>query len=137
MSFVGVVPEAVAAAAANLAGVGSALSAANAAAVVPTTQVLVAAGDEVSAAVAALFADHAQDYQALSAQVAGYHARFVQALTGAGGAYVGAEAAAASPLQTLEQSILGVINAPTQLLFGRPLIGDGADGVAGTGQAGG
>ncbi|OPE45749.1 PE family protein, partial [Mycobacterium intermedium] len=43
MSFVGVVPEAVAAAAANLAGVGSALSAANAAAVVPTTQVLVAA----------------------------------------------------------------------------------------------
>ncbi|ORA93287.1 hypothetical protein BST27_28970, partial [Mycobacterium intermedium] len=83
MSFVGVVPEAVAAAAANLAGVGSALSAANAAAVVPTTQVLVAAGDEVSAAVAALFADHAQDYQALSAQVAGYHARFVQALTGA------------------------------------------------------
>jgi len=51
--------------------------------------------------------------------------------------YAAAEAANASPLQTFEQGLLGVINAPTDALFGRPLIGNGADGVAGSGQAGG
>ncbi len=34
----------------------------------------------------------------------------------------------ADPLQTLEQDILGAINAPTQTLLGRPLIGNGANG---------
>ena len=37
----------------------------------------------------------------------------MQALTGGAGAYAAAEAANASPLQTLEQDLLGVINAPT------------------------
>ncbi len=49
-----VAPELVAAAAADLTGIGQAISAANAAAAGPTTQVLAAAGDEVSAAIAAL-----------------------------------------------------------------------------------
>ncbi len=44
-----VAPELVAAAAADLTGIGQAISAANAAAAGPTTQVLAAAGDEVSA----------------------------------------------------------------------------------------
>lgn len=43
MSFVVVVPEWVAIAASDLAGLGAAVSAANAAAAVPTTQVLAAA----------------------------------------------------------------------------------------------
>lgn len=43
-----VAPELVAAAAADLTGIGQAISAANAAAAGPTTQVLAAAGDEVS-----------------------------------------------------------------------------------------
>ncbi|WP_140032032.1 PE family protein, partial [Mycobacterium tuberculosis] len=47
-----VAPELVAAAAADLTGIGQAISAANAAAAGPTTQVLAAAGDEVSAAIA-------------------------------------------------------------------------------------
>jgi hypothetical protein len=54
----------------------------------------------------------------------------VQALSGAGASYAGAEAANASPLQTLEQDVLAVINAPTNALLGRPLIGDGANGTA-------
>ena len=49
MSFVIAAPEFVSAAASDLAGIGSSLSAANAAASVPTTAVLAAAGDEVSA----------------------------------------------------------------------------------------
>ncbi len=48
-----VAPELVAAAAADLTGIGQAISAANAAAAGPTTQVLAAAGDEVSAWVSA------------------------------------------------------------------------------------
>jgi hypothetical protein len=43
----------------------------------------------------------------------------------------------ASPLQTLGQDVLGVVNAPTEALLGRPLIGNGANGAPGTGQAGG
>ncbi|WP_151090891.1 PE family protein, partial [Mycobacterium tuberculosis] len=125
-----VAPELVAAAAADLTGIGQAISAANAAAAGPTTQVLAAAGDEVSAAIAALFGTHAQEYQALSARVATFHEQFVRSLTAAGSAYATAEAANASPLQALEQQVLGAINAPTQALWGRPLIGNGADGTA-------
>ncbi|ORB59556.1 PE family protein, partial [Mycobacterium shinjukuense] len=55
MSFVSVVPELVVATAADLASIGSALDAANAAAAAETTGVLAAGADEVSAAIAALF----------------------------------------------------------------------------------
>lgn len=54
MSYVLATPEMVAAAANNLAQIGSTLSAANAAALAPTTGVLAAGADEVSAAVASL-----------------------------------------------------------------------------------
>ncbi|MGB9305180.1 MAG: PE family protein, partial [Mycobacterium sp.] len=64
MSFVIAAPEALATAARNLANLGSTLGAATAAAAVPTTQVLSAAEDEVSAAIAALFSGHGQEYQA-------------------------------------------------------------------------
>ena len=60
MSFVIAVPEFVASAATDLSNIGSGLSAANAVAAVPTTGVLAAAQDEVSAAIAALFSSHGQ-----------------------------------------------------------------------------
>jgi PE family len=77
----------------------------SATAAAPTTGVLPAAADEVSAAITSLFAGHAQSYQALGSQAATFHAQFVQALSGAGGAYAAAEAANASPLQTVQQDI--------------------------------
>ncbi len=52
-----------------------------------TTQVLAAAHDEVSTAIAALFGSHGQHYQAISAQVAAYQQRFVLALSQAGSTY--------------------------------------------------
>ncbi|BBA87096.1 PE domain-containing protein [Mycobacterium pseudoshottsii] len=55
MSFVSVVPEWVAAAATDAAGIGSVVGAANAAAAGATTSVTAAAGDEVSVAIAAVF----------------------------------------------------------------------------------
>ncbi|WP_415823737.1 PE family protein, partial [Mycobacterium basiliense] len=135
MSFVIAAPDLIAQAASELSGIGTVLSEANAAALLPTTGVLAAGADEVSAAVAVLFAGHAQTYQALSAQVAGFHAQFVRAMTNATGAYSAAEAVNASAFQSVPQEALSVINAPSQALFGRPLIGDGANG--GPGQNGG
>ncbi|WP_261880888.1 PE family protein, partial [Mycobacterium marinum] len=133
MSYLIAAPEMVAAAATDLASVGSSISAANAAAAAPTMSVLAAGADEVSAVVAALFDAHAQAYQSLSAQAALFHEQFVQALNTGAGSYALAEAASVSPLQ----DALNLINAPTQALFGRPLIGNGADGAPGTGQSGG
>jgi PE family len=132
MSLVIATPEFVTAAATDLANVGSSLSEANAAAAASTTGVVVAAGDEVSAAIASLFSGHAQAFQALSAQTAAFHAQFMQALNAAGGAYAAAEAANALPLRTLEQDVLGAINAPFLALTGRPLIGNGASGPRGS-----
>jgi hypothetical protein len=72
MSFVIAAPEFMAAAATDLSHIGSAVSAANAAAAGPTTAVLAAGADEVSAAVASLFSGHAQAFQQLSAQAAAF-----------------------------------------------------------------
>ncbi|WP_204803810.1 PE domain-containing protein [Mycobacterium riyadhense] len=108
MSYLVALPEVVSAAATDVASIASAVATANQGAVNATTAVLAAAEDEVSAAIAALFSAHGQGYQALSAQAAGFHERFVQALTGAGGAYAAAEAANAEPLAALGQAFLGV-----------------------------
>jgi PE-PPE domain/PE family len=101
MSFVIVGREALAATASDLTSLGSTISAANAAAAASTTGLLAAGADEVSAAIAALFGAYGQAHQALSAQAAAFHQEFVQALTAGAGSYAGADAAAASSLQTL------------------------------------
>ena len=93
MSYLVAAPEFLASAATDLSNIGSRLSAANAAAAVPTTGVLAAAEDEVSAAIAAVFSAHGQGFQALGAQAAAFHDQFVQALTAGAGSYVSAEAA--------------------------------------------
>jgi hypothetical protein len=87
MSFVTTQPEALAAAAGSLQGIGSALSAQNAAAAAPTTGVVPAAADEVSALTAAQFAAHAQMYQAVSAQAAAIHEQFVNTLANSSASY--------------------------------------------------
>ncbi|WP_261899350.1 PE family protein, partial [Mycobacterium marinum] len=139
MSFVVADPELLAVTATDLAGIGSALNAAHGAAAAPTTGVLAAGADEVSGAIAALFSDYGQAYQSVSARMAALHDQFVRAMTGAAVSYAGSEAANASPLETLAHEMLGVVNAPTQALLGRPLIGNGADGTAASpnGGAGG
>lgn len=164
MSFVLVGPDMVATAAADVARIGSAVSAGNLAAVIPTTTVAAAAADEVSAAIAALFGAHAQEYQAAAAQAATFHEQFVATLSAAAASYASAEATVAGalvsavsdgfqtgvygPIRTAGQAWITspfgqvldpVINAPTQLLLGRDLIGNGTAGTAAnlTGGAGG
>jgi hypothetical protein len=96
MSFLTTQPEALTAAAGNLLGIGSSLNAQNAAAAAPTTGVVPAAADEVSALTAAQFAAHAQMYQAVSAQAAAIHEIFVNTLTTSSGSYAATEAANAA-----------------------------------------
>ncbi len=93
MSFVTTQPEALTAAAANLAGIGTTINAQNAAAAAPTTGVLPAAADEVSALTAAQFAVHAQMYQAVSAQAEAIHQLFVSTLGTSATSYAATEAA--------------------------------------------
>ena len=93
MSFVSIVPEMLSAAAGNLQSIGSAVSAGNAAAVAPTTGLVPAAADEVSALTAMQFAAHAQMYQTVSAQAAAMHQMFVSVLAASAGSYATAEAA--------------------------------------------
>jgi hypothetical protein len=81
------------AAAANLEGIGSAMNAQNAAAAAPTTGVVPAAADEVSALTAAQFAAHAQMYQIVSAQAAAIHAMFVNTLGISARSYAATDAA--------------------------------------------
>ncbi len=136
MSFVVTAPPVLASAASDLGGIASMISEANAMAAVRTTALAPAAADEVSAAIAALFSSYARDYQTLSVQVTAFHVQFAQTLTNAGQLYAVVDVGNGVLLKT-EQQVLGVINAPTQTLVGRPLIGDGTHGAPGTGQNGG
>jgi hypothetical protein len=105
MSYLIAAPEILGSTATDLASIARTLNTANASAAAPTTGILAAAKDEVSAAVAALFSGHAQAYQAASAEAAAFHQQFVQALTAGAGAYAGAEAANASHLGQLLAAI--------------------------------
>jgi hypothetical protein len=92
MSFVTTQPEMLAAAAGDLTGIGSAMAAENAAAAAPTTSLVPAAADEVSALTAAQFAAHASLYQAISVEAAAIH-EFVKTLATSAGSYAATEAA--------------------------------------------
>jgi hypothetical protein len=93
MSFVTTRPQMLTAAASDLEAVGSALSGRNAAAAGPTTGVVPAATDEVSALTAAQFVAHAQMYQAVSAQAGAVHDMFVTTLAASAGSYAATEEA--------------------------------------------
>jgi hypothetical protein len=116
MSFVNAVPEALISAATDLAGIGSTISAANTAAAVQTTSLVAAAQDEVSGAIAALFSARGQEFHALSAQAAGFHDKFVQAMTEGSQSYVTAEAANTTPLGKLATGYISSEQALDKLL---------------------
>jgi hypothetical protein len=96
MSFVTTQPEALTTAAGTLQGIGAGMAAQNVAVAAPTTGVVPAAADEVSALTAAQFAAHAQMYQAISAQAAAIHEMFVNTLGVSAGSYAATEAANAA-----------------------------------------
>jgi hypothetical protein len=91
MQYVITAPEALAATAADVARIGTAIDAASAAASGTISALPAAAEDEVSAAVAKLFGLYGQEYRALVGQAAAFHSEFTQALAAAGNAYALAE----------------------------------------------
>jgi hypothetical protein len=96
MSFLTTQPGILAAAAGDLQSIGSAMVAGNTAAAVPTTGVIPAAADEVSALTAAQFAAQAQLYQAVSAQATVIHELFTSTLATSAASYVATEVANAA-----------------------------------------
>jgi len=131
--FVG--PDDLVAAARRLMALESDLDAASVVAAPATTGMLAAGADDVSAAIADVFSAHGQAYQAVSAHAAAWQQRFAQLLDVGAGQYAAAEAANANPLVALQKGYAAlqdgfwaVVNGPTEALFGRALIGDGASG---------
>ena len=118
MSFVSVVQDSASEAAGTLAGIGSELSAARTAAAAPTTGVAAAAEDEVSIAIARVFGNFGQEFQAVSAEAQAFHEQFVDKLAVGIGQYLSAEAA------NVQQTLLGAVNAPAEALLGHSLIGN-------------
>ena len=87
-------PEFMSAVATGIDEIGSSISSANAAAVVPTSALLAPAADQVSSAITRLFNSHGQQYQMIAAQAAEFHSAFAQSVAAAGAAYSAAEDAA-------------------------------------------
>ena len=96
MSFVTAQPAELAATAATLRGIGAGVDASNAAAAAPTTGVVPAAADPVSALTAAQFAAQGVLYQQLSAQATAINELFVNALATSAGSYAATEVANAA-----------------------------------------
>jgi hypothetical protein len=93
MTYVISEPQMMAAIAADVEGIGSAISAANAAATGPTSDLLAPAADEVSEAITKLFGAYSREYQAVVKHAAAFHSAFTQALAAAGNTYAHAEGA--------------------------------------------
>ena len=98
MSHLFTVPETLASTAADVESIGSAITTAGSNASGPTTGLVAAAQDEVSAAIANLFGGYGRQYQAALARSAIFHNQFAQTLAAAGSAYAEAEAAIATLL---------------------------------------
>lgn len=111
MSFVTTQPEALAYAAGKLQTLGSAMAAESAATAAPTTGLVPAAADEVSALQATLFAAYGSLYQSVNAQATAIHDLFVNTLGASAGSYTATESAnslaTASPLS---QQISGLFS---------------------------
>ena len=123
MSYVVATPEAVLDAARDLTSLRSTINEARAAAAPYTTNLLAAAGDEVSAAIAAFFSDHGSAYQALSAQTDAFHTRFAQALDAGAAAYAEAESDSAAALKAIGpaspmQTVLSAAAADVAIVIG-------------------
>ena len=96
MSFVTAQPEGLSGTAGNLAGLGDAMAARNAAVATPTTGLSPAASDIVSAMTAAQFGQHGATYQQIATQAVEVHEQLVAALRSGAGAYALTEAANAA-----------------------------------------
>jgi len=126
MSILTAIPEELLAAAAQLAGVGSSLTAQNAGAAAPTTAIAPAASDQVSALQAALFSSYGTLYQQIAAEAETMQQQFLQNLGLSSGNYAAAEAtnvAQSAPVDqfsTFVNDIATFLGGPTTSVGGNP-----------------
>ncbi len=120
MSFLTTIPEELLAAAAQLGGIGSSLSAQNAGAAAPTTAVAPAASDQVSTLQAGIFSAYGTLYQQIAAEAQTVQEQFVSTLGLSSGTYGDTEAANASQsaLAGPLQNLTGLLNNGSILLGG-------------------
>jgi PE family/PPE-SVP subfamily C-terminal region len=111
MSFLTTPPEALTYAAGKLQTLGSAMAAESSAAAAPTTGLVPAAADEVSALQAELFAAYGSLYQSVNAQATAIHDLFVNTLGASAGSYTATESlnsvATASPFSQQVSGLFG------------------------------
>jgi len=106
VAYVIAAPEMMTAAAGGLATICSNVNVAHLVAAGPTTAVLPAAADEVSADIAQLFSQHAASYQAAAGQAAAFGQQFTQNLKAGAFSYADAEATAAGLLQNIRMNLV-------------------------------
>ena len=138
MSYVITEPELVQGAAQDLAGIHSSLAEVAKTAAGPTTGIVAAAQDEVSAAAASFFGNFGEEFQVLNAQAQAFHAEFENLLSSGAAAYVRAEAVNAEQVLTntvsegaaagIGQSVNGVLTALQH--GGASLLATGQTGAA-------
>jgi PE family/PPE-SVP subfamily C-terminal region len=128
MSFLTTIPEELLAAAAQLEGIGTSLTAQNAGAAAPTTTIAPAAADPVSALQAGIFSTYGTLYQQLATEAQSIQQQFVQTLGLSSGTYTATEAAnataAASPFDSIagfEQNLATFLGGPLYSSGGNPL----------------
>ena len=92
MTYVLTEPQTLTSVATDIEELGSTLTAANAAAASPIAGLAPAAADEVSDAIAKLFAAYGRQYQAVATRAAAFHTEFTETVAAAGSAYAAAEA---------------------------------------------
>jgi hypothetical protein len=96
MSFLTAIPEELAAAAAQLAAIGSSLTAQNAGAAAPTTAIAPAAADQVSILQSGIFTAYGALYQQIAGEAQAMQEQFVQTLGLSSGTYSSTEASNAA-----------------------------------------
>ena len=128
MSFLTTIPEELLAAAAQLEGIGTSLTAQNAGAAAPTTAVAPAAADPVSALQATIFGSYGTLYQQLAAEAQSMQQQFVQTLGLSSGTYTATEAAnataASTPYDSIAQGLTNIstfLGGPAYSAGGNPL----------------
>lgn len=125
MSFLKTVPEELLAAAAQLRGIGTSLTAQNAAAAAPTTTLAPAAADEVSALQAGIFGTYGTLYQQLATEAQAMQEQFVHTLGLSSGTYSATEAAnataSANPIDSFIDALATQLGGPVHSGTGTPL----------------
>ncbi|WP_310773413.1 PPE family protein, SVP subgroup [Mycobacterium sp. Z3061] len=135
MSFLTAVPAELAAAAAQLGAIGSALAAQNAGAAAPTTAIAPAAADQVSILQSGIFTAYGALYQQIAAEAQAIQEQFVQTLGLSSGTYEQSEAAnaaattlanaaaspaASSPVDDFINQISTLLGGPVTSVGGQP-----------------